>query len=227
LGLASNLEGRQIADWFTVRGVTAFVLKYRLGQDNPYPVPLEDAKRAVRVVRSLSNSYGLSINRIGLMGFSAGGHLAAMEATSFDEGKRDASDPVERLSDRPDFLILGYPWLNAMQPNSRHLITYCSLLKMSASDCQEWEQRYTPAAHVTSETPSTFIYSTSDDAVVPVETSVEFYSALLTAKVPVEMHLFRHGAHGTGLGANDPALDLWPVLLEAWLRGQGLLRAGS
>lgn len=222
-GLASNLEGRQVADWFTARGVTAFVLRYRLGPENPYPVPLLDAQRAVRVVRSLAESYRLSANRIGIMGFSAGGHLAAMEATSFDQGKRDSQDSVERVSDRPDFLILGYPWLNAMQPNSRHLITYCSVLKMPAKECKEWEQKYTPALYVTPETPTTFIYSTSDDTVVPVEASVSFYSALLAAKAPVEMHLFRHGSHGTGLGAGDPALDLWPQLLEAWLRGQGLL----
>lgn len=224
LGLASNLEGRQVADWFTTRGVTAFVLKYRLGADNPYPVPLQDAQRAVRLVRSLAGAYGLSSNRIGIMGFSAGGHLAAMESTSFDNGKADSPDQIDRLSDRPDFVVLGYPWLNAMQPNERGLITYCSLLKnMTASDCHEWEKKYTPALHVTKDTPTTFIYSTSDDTVVPVQASVDYYSALIAAKVPVEMHLFRHGPHGTGLGAGDPALDLWPVLLEAWLRGQGLL----
>ncbi len=224
VGLASNLEGRQVADWFTTRGVTAFVLKYRLGQDNPYPAPLLDAQRAVRLVRSLCATYRLSPKRIGIMGFSAGGHLAAMEATSFDGGKSDSSDPIEKISDRPDFLVLGYPWLNAMQPNTRKLITYCSILnQIPASDCKDWEERYTPALHATAETPSTFIYSTTDDATVPVEASVDFYSALLKAKAPAEMHLFRHGRHGTGLGASDQALDLWPVLLEAWLRGQGLL----
>jgi acetyl esterase/lipase len=221
-GLASNLEGRQVADWFTARGVTAFVLHYRLGEENPYPVPLLDAQRAVRVVRSLCNMYQLSPERIGIMGFSAGGHLAAMEATSFDDGQADSSDPVERWSDRPDFLILGYPWLNAMQPNAKHLITYCSVLSgLPASECKGWEEPYTPALHVTSKTPPTFIYHTTDDALVPVETSVEFYFALLKAGVPVEMHLFRHGAHGSGLGAGDEALDLWPELLEMWMRGQG------
>lgn len=223
-GLASNLEGRQVADWFTARGVTAFVLKYRLGESNPYPAPLLDAQRAVRLVRSLSKTYKFSPDRIGIMGFSAGGHLAAMEATSFDDGKPDSSDPVERLGNRPDFLILGYPWLNAMQPNSKHLITYCSVLSaMPASDCKAWEEKYTPALHVTARTPSTFIYHTTEDSLVPVQTSVEFYSALLNADVPAEMHLFRHGAHGTGLGAGDEALDLWPELLEMWMRGQGWL----
>ena len=125
LRLASNLEGRQVADWFTVRGMTAFVLKYRLGAKYLYPIPLEDAQRAVRLVRSLAAADGFSPDRVGMIGFSAGGHLTAATGTLFDAGKPDASDPVERLSDRPDFLILGYPWLNAMQPSGNY-ITYCS-----------------------------------------------------------------------------------------------------
>ena len=119
VGWASNLEGRQVADWFAARGVTAFVLKYRLGSGNPYPAPLLDAQRAVRLVRSLSKTYKLSPDRIGIMGFSAGGHLAAMEATISDEGKVDSDEPVERISDRPNFLILGYPWLNACSQMTR------------------------------------------------------------------------------------------------------------
>jgi len=222
-GLASNLEGRQVADWFAVRGVTAFVLKYRLGPNNPYPIPLRDAQRAVRLVRSLGKTYKLSPDRIGFMGFSAGGHLAAMEATTSDEGRSDSSDPIERLSDRPDFLVLGYAWLNAMQPNQQGLITYCSVLKMPPSECGDWEQKYTPVLHVTSKTPTTFLYSTSDDELVPVQASVDFYSALRKAGVEAEMHLFRHGAHGSGLGKGDAALDMWPALLELWMRGQGWL----
>lgn len=224
VGWASNLEGRQVADWFAVRGVTAFVLKYRLGADNPYPLPLLDAQRAARLVRSLSKAYMFSPDRIGLMGFSAGGHLAATEATTSDDGRIDSTDPMERLSDRPNFLILSYAWLNAMQPNSQGVISYCSVLhNMSANDCREWQQKYTPVLHVNSKTPSTFIYSTSDDELVPVQGSIDFYSALLKAGVPAEMHLFRHGAHGSGLGKGDPALDTWPALLELWMRGQGWL----
>lgn len=224
IGLATNLEGRQVADWFAARGIMAFVLKYRLGPHHPYPQPLRDAQRAVRLVRSWSKRFNFSPNRIGFAGFSAGGHLAAIEATTSDNGNPTASDPVNQISDRPDFLILGYPWLNAMQPNNRGLITYCSLLpSIPVQHCKAWEQKYTPALHVIARTPSTFIYGTSDDATVSVPAIVAFYSALISAGVSAELHLFRHGAHGSGLGLGDPALDAWPSLLEAWLRGQGLL----
>lgn len=223
--LASNLEGRQVADWFAARGVTAFVLRYRLGPDNLYPVPLEDAQRAIRLVRYNASKYHISVHRIGIIGFSAGGHLAATAGTLFDAGDANASDPVDRVSDRPDFMVLGYPWLNAMEPNDQGKITYCSVLKVvPAADCKQFEKAYTPALHVTPHTPPTFIYSTSDDSVVPVvQASVDFYDALVAAGVPVEMHLFAHGHHGSGLGLGDPALDMWPMLLDQWLRGQGLL----
>jgi len=223
LHLSSNLEGRQVADWFTSLGVTAFVLKYRLGAKYLYPIPLQDAQRAVRLVRSSAAAYGFLPDRIGFVGFSAGGHLAAATGTLFDAGKPDASDPVERLSSRPDFLVLGYPWLNAMQP-SGHYITYCSVIKtVPPETCKLDEQKYTPSLHVTSQTPSTFIYSTSDDRTVPISASVDFYNALIAAGVPAEMHIFRHGDHGSGMGAGSAALDQWPVLLAQWLRDQGLL----
>jgi acetyl esterase/lipase len=223
LGLASNLEGRQVADWFTARGFTAFVLKYRLGAKYLYPVPLQDAQRAVRLVRSLAAADGFSPDRIGFVGFSAGGHLAAATGTLFDTGKPDAGDPLERLSDRPDFLVLGYPWLNAMQPSGNY-ITYCSRIKIIPPEtCKLDEEKYTPSRHVTAQTPTTFIYSTSDDQTVPISASVDFYNALTAAGVPVELHIFRHGDHGSGTGAGNAALDLWPVLLEQWMRDQGLL----
>jgi acetyl esterase/lipase len=228
INLASNLEGRQVADWFAARGITAFILKYRLGPKNPYPVPLLDAQRAIRLVRSLAMKYGIAPQRVGMVGFSAGGHLAAAAATLFDPDNSQSADPVDRLSDRPDFLVLGYPWLNAMQPNDRKLITYCAMVHpISPEDCRAFEQKYTPALHVTSRTPPAFIYSTSDDGLVPAQASVDFYTALNAAGVSAELHVFRHGGHGSGLGAGDPALDQWPVLLEAWLRGQGLLEVDA
>lgn len=221
LGLASNLEGRQVADWFTSRGFMAFVLKYRLGEKNLYPIPLLDAQRAVRLVRFQAKDYGYSPDRIGMVGFSAGGHLAATAGTLSHAATGTSSD---QLSDRPDFLVLGYPWLNAMQPQQGKEITYCSLLhSTTTAQCLNFAKQYTPALHVTISTPTTFIFSTTDDGVVPVSTCVEFYEAMSKAGAPVEMHLFRHGPHGTGLGRADASLDQWPVLLEQWLRDQGLL----
>jgi len=223
-GLASNYEGRQVADWFSARGVTAFVLKYRLGVQNPFPRPLLDAQRAIRLVRSMSRQFNISEDRIGFVGFSAGGHLAATAGTVFHEADPAATDLVDRFSDRPDFLVLGYPWLNAMQPSANDVLTYCSALpSFPAVKCKEWEDKYTPARHVSAKTPPTFIYHTTDDDVVPVSACIDFYNALVAAGVPVEMHLFRHGDHGSGLGAGNEALDTWPLLLEFWMRGQGLL----
>jgi acetyl esterase/lipase len=224
LGLAINLEGRQVADWFTARGVTAFILKYRLGPDNLYPIPLQDAQRAVRLVRSLAPQYKLAPDRIGIVGFSAGGHLAAMTGTLYDQGDPTAADPVAHFSSRPDFLVLGYPWLNAMQPNDSKLITYCSVTKVvPEARCKELEQTYTPALHVTAQTPPAFIYATTDDRTVPVSASVDFYRAMVAAGADAELHIFRHGAHGSGLGRGSAALDLWPSLLEQWMRDLSLL----
>ena len=222
LGLAANLEGRQVADWFAARGVTAFVLRYRLGRDYLYPTPLLDAQRAIRLVRSRAAEFGIAPDRIGMMGFSAGGHLTATAGTMFDGGKADASDPIERVSSRPDFLVLGYPWLNAMKKDQKGVISYCSVLKIEPEKCASYEQ-YSPDLHVSAQTPPTFIYHTTDDETVPVDASVAFYRVLAAAGVPVEMHLFARGRHGSGLGLGDAALDNWPALLEAWLRGRGLL----
>jgi len=224
LRLSSNLEGRQVADWFAARGVTAFVLKYRLGPDHLYPVPLRDAQRAVRLVRSMAVRYGLAQNRIGIVGFSAGGHLAAVTATNSDAAALSSTDPIDQLSSRPDFLVLGYPWLNALEPARGQEITYCSMVRVLSDDqCQSLSVLYTPRLHVTRQTPPTFIYATSDDTIVPVRASVEFYTAMVEAGAPIELHLFRHGVHGSGLGLGDATLDQWPVLLESWLRDLGLL----
>jgi len=225
--LASDLEGREVADWFAARGITAFVLRYRMGPKYVYPVPLEDAQRAVRWVRAHAAEYKIDPQRIGIMGFSAGGHLAAMESVSAETADSGAADAVDRASSRPDFVVLGYPWLNAMEPNTQGLITYCSTKPMvhgiAEARCKEFETKYNPVRFVTNATPPTFIYITSDDKTVDVQASIDYFEALRAAKVPVEFHSFAHGAHGSGLGSGDPALDLWPTLLDAWLRGQGFL----
>jgi acetyl esterase/lipase len=159
------------------------------------------------------------------MGFSAGGHLAAMAALMPQAADASASDPVDRVDSRPDFLILGYPWLNAMQKDEKGL-AYCSVLKLAAEDCRSFDQ-YSPYLHVNARVPTTFMYHTTTDELVPVDASVIFYRALAAAGVDVEMHLFAKGIHGSGLGMGDPVLDQWPALLELWMRGRGLLPAVS
>ena len=221
LGLASVLEGREVADWFTARGFTAFVLRYRLGKKYLLPIPITDARRAVQLVRARARDYHIAPNRIAVIGFPAGGHLAALSSVQPVRGNPDASDAIDRVSSRPDFLILGYPWIGAISPNTANL-TYCQLMDVM-SKCDELRTAYSPDLFVTKDTPATFIYHTTDDKTVPVEQALRFYEAMLKAGASVEMHIFAHGAHGSGLGTGDAVLDQWPGLLESWLRAQGLL----
>jgi acetyl esterase/lipase len=221
-GLAGNLEGRQVADWFTARGFHAFVLSYRLSS-NGYllPVPLLDARRAIQTVRARARDYFIAPNRIVLIGFSAGGHLAALAATQSVPGKPEDEDAIERVSSRPDFLVLGYPWIGAISSDTSHL-SYCNLFNVM-DRCEALRAAYSPDLFVTRDTPPTFWFHTFSDDTVPVEQGLRFYQALIKAGVPAEAHIFANGPHGTGLGKGDAALDQWPNLLEIWLRGQGLL----
>ncbi|MGA9586144.1 MAG: alpha/beta hydrolase [Terracidiphilus sp.] len=220
--LAGNLEGRQVADWFTSRGFRAFVLSYRLSS-NGYllPVPLLDARRAIQMVRARASDYHVNPNRIVMIGFSAGGHLAALAATQPVPGNPDANDPIERVSSRPDFLVLGYPWIGAISSDTTHL-SYCKLFNVM-DKCEELRLAYSPDLFVTAKTPPTFWYHTANDQTVPVEQGLRFYEALIKAGVPAEGHIFANGPHGTGLGKGGASLDQWPGLLETWLRIQGLL----
>jgi acetyl esterase/lipase len=223
-GLAANLEGRQVADWFTAHGFRAFVLRYRLSSHGYLlPVPLLDARRAVQLVRARALDYHIDPNRIVVIGFSAGGHLAALSGTQFVPGKPDAEDPIDRVSSRPDYLVLGYPWIGAISSDTSHL-SYCKLFNVM-DQCEALRLAYSPDLFVTKETPPTFWYHTFNDQTVPVEQGLRFYEALVKAGVPAEAHIFANGPHGTGLGKGDAALDQWPSLLETWLRAQGLLSA--
>jgi acetyl esterase/lipase len=228
LHLAGDLEGREVADWFTARGFHAFILSYRLSS-NGYllPVPLIDARRAIQTVRARATDYHISPDRIVVIGFSAGGHLAALSGTQFIPGTPDADDPIDRASSRPDYLVLGYPWLDAITRDTTFL-SYCkelNLLGSNVDQCDSLRAKYDPILFVTKDTPPTFIYQTFADNTVSPAATVDFYQALLKAGVPSELHVFVNGAHGSGLGKGDPALDQWPNLLENWLRAQGLLTA--
>jgi len=222
--LASIHEGRQVADWFTVHGFRAFVLQYRLSS-NGYllPVPLLDARRAIQLVRARASDYHIDPNRIGMIGFSAGGHLAALASVQPVPGKPDADDPIERVPSRPDFLVLGYPWTGAISSDTSHL-SYCEQFNVM-DRCEALRAAYSPDLFVTKETPPTFLYHTTEDVTVPVEQGLRFYEALVKAGVPAEAHIFARGPHGTGLGGGDPALDQWPQLLEMWLRAEGFMPA--
>lgn len=216
--LAMDHEGAQIAAWLNSYGITAFVLRYRLGPKYHHPIELGDAQRAVRYARSRAKDFAIYPQRIGVWGFSAGGHLASSVGTHFENGKPEAADPIDRLSSRPDFLILAYPVITFKEPylhrGSRDALLGnnpdAKLIDLLSNETQ-----------VTGETPPTFLFHTSDDPVVPVQNSLNFYAALRAAKVPAEMHIFEHGQHGVGLARDNPALSNWPDLLAKWLQERG------
>ena len=218
--LMMNHEGRQITEWLNDRGVAAFVLKYRLGPKYHHPIEMEDVQRAIRVVRHGANEFRITPERIGVWGFSAGGHLASTAATHFDSGDSKAADPVDRESCRPDFAILAYPVITLTSPYT-HQGSLHNLLGNDPDtqlvDYLSNERRVTPA------TPPAFLFHTTDDDAVPVENSVMFYSALRKNGVPAEMHLYAHGPHGVGLAQKDPVLSTWPARLNDWMMVTGLL----
>jgi len=223
--LAMDHEGRQVAAYFNAMGVSAFVLKYRLGPKYRHPIELGDAQRALRLVRGRAQEYGVNADRIGLMGFSAGGHLAATAGTRFDSGNASAPDAIDRASSRPDFLILGYPVIT-FETGITHAGSVRNLLGENPDP--KLIELMSNELHVTPQTPPTFLFHTNADTGVVPENSVRFYMALRKAKVPAEMHIFENGPHGVGLALGDQALSAWPVLLTNWLRGRGLLtRAGQ
>lgn len=222
--LAMEKEGFAFARWLNERGVAAFVLTYRLGPKYHYPVELEDAQRAIRMVRVHAAEWGVETDHVGMWGSSAGGHLAATAGTKFDSGNSSASDPIEQQGSRPDFLVLAYPVITFEKP-FLHRVS----LKYLLGDTPDPKlvDDLSAETQVTKETPPTFLFATTDDKTVPVMNSVMFYSALVKAGVPVEMHLFQHGGHGAGLAAANPQLSVWPDLLAKWMRERGYMAAGS
>ncbi len=218
--LAIDHEGHPVARWLNSIGVAAFVLKYRLGPRYRHPIEIGDVQRAIRLVRSRASGYGILADRIGVMGFSAGGHLASSAATLFEEGSPGAADPVDRVSSRPDFAVLGYPVISfttefTHQGSKRNLL--------GESPDPELLKRLSTELQVTARTPPTFLFHTNEDRGVPPENSVLFYLALRKAGVPAELHVYEKGPHGVGLASNDATLGTWPYRLADWLRTRGLL----
>jgi len=214
--LAMDHEGRQIADWLNSLGVAAFVLKYRLGPRYHHPAPLQDAQRALRLVRSQAGEFGVAPDRIGIWGFSAGGHLASTAGTHFDAGDPSAPDPIDRMSCRPDFLILAYPVISLTTPYA-HAGSRKNLLGENPD--LALVEGLSNEKQVTSQTPPAFLFHTDEDKGVPAENSVLFYLALRKAGVPAELHIYRRGKHGVGLAQSDPVLSSWAGRLADWPAG--------
>jgi len=216
--LALDHEGAQIARWLNDRGVAAFVLHYRIAPRYHYPAPILDGERALRYVRAHATEFGISTDRIGIWGFSAGGHLAATVTTHFDVGHADAGDPVDRVSDRPNFAVLAYGVLS-MEPEITHPGSRRNLLGANPDPAQV--EQFSNEKQVTRDTPPCFLFHTGSDSVVSVENSVRFYAALRQAGIPAELHIFEQGDHGVGLAQKNPQLRRWPDLLDGWLRLHG------
>lgn len=218
--LAMDHEGVQIAEWFNTLGITAFVLKYRLGPRYRHPAPLQDAQRAIRYVRLHAADYKVAPDRIGIMGFSAGGHLASTAGTHFDAGDANAADPIDRMGSRPDFLILAYPVISFTADYS-HRGSAQNLL--GDNPAPALLENLSNEKQVTAQTPPTFLFHTTEDTTVPPENSIAFYLALRRAKVPAEMHIYEKGNHGVGFAPTDPVLSSWRERLSGWLYERGLL----
>jgi acetyl esterase/lipase len=213
-GLANDHEGKQIAEFLNARGVHAFVLKYRLGPKYNHPVPWLDASRAIRLIRSRASEWKVDSSRLGIWGFSAGGHLTSTVITQFDKGDPKATDPVEKESSRPDFAILCYPVIS-MEPPMTHMGSRRNLL--GSNPDPELAKSLSNQNRVRADTPPCFILHTAADSVVPVGNAIVFYQACIDKKVPAELHIFQDGPHGVGLAKGDPVLKVWPELLWKWL----------
>ncbi len=216
--LAYDWEGTQYGELLSRNGIVAAVLKYRLpsgaSQSQPSKAPLSDAQRALRLLRSQAESWGVDPGRIGVMGFSAGGHLAASLSTRFSEPVYQALDEVDSLSARPDFTVLVYPVIS-FRDGITHMGSRNALLGERPED--SLIARYSADEQVTTETPPAFLVHAADDSGVPVANSLSYYDALLRRKIPASMHLFPEGGHGFSLAAGIPYLNGWTDLLIAWL----------
>jgi acetyl esterase/lipase len=219
--LAANHEGRQVASFLNSLGIAAFVLRYRLGPRYHHPIELGDAQRAIRLLRSRAAGWQLDPSRIGIMGFSAGGHLAMSASTMFDAGNPRAADVIDRAGSRPDFAVLGYPVIS-MTAKWTHQGSKRNLLGDEPDSGLALQLSGERA--VTKDTPPTFIFQTNEDSTVTAENSLHYVLALREAGVSAELHLFEKGPHGVGLANDSPSMSPWSALLATWLRGRGVVR---
>jgi len=210
-------EGLPVGQWFESVGVRAFVLRYRLGPRYRHPAMLNDAERALRTVRSRASEFGVDPNRIGILGFSAGGHLASTASTHHDPGKAQNVDPVERVSSRPNAAMLIYPVISLTAPHGH---AYSGEMLLGKDVPKKDLDALANHRNVSLETPPTFLFHGADDEPVPVQNSLMYAQALAEHRVPFELHVPKSGKHGFGLGEPGSPQD-WRGLGERWLRGQG------
>ncbi len=206
-------EGEAVALWLNGLGITGFVVKYRLAPKHRHPDMLNDAARAVRTVRARAREWGVDTNRIGVMGFSAGGHLASTISTHFDAGNAASDDPIEWASSRPDLSVLAYPVIS--MDVQAHSGSRGNLL--GENPPRELVEFLSSHKQVTTETPPTFLFHTADDGAVPVANALMYADALAAAGVAFELHVYEHGRHGVGLATDDPILSTWTRRCADWL----------
>lgn len=218
--LSDVKEGSDIAKWLNSLGISAFVLKYRLGPRYNQPNPLLDAARAMRTIRHRAAEWGVDTKRVAILGFSAGGHLASTMGTKYDAGKADAKDEIERMSSRPDAMILLYPVITMGE------FTHAGSKKylLGENPTPELIKLYSNELHITKDTPPTFLMHTMNDASVPVENAMLFASALRKKSVLFEFHLYEQGPHGVGLAPANPYLASWAARCADWLVLRGFLK---
>jgi acetyl esterase/lipase len=216
--MRADHEGAPIAEWLVSLGMAAFVVDYRVAP-NRHPIPLKDAQRAIRTVRTRAAEWNVDPFRIGILGFSAGGHLAATAATQWDGGDAVSPDPIRQASSRPDLAVLCYPVITFVR--TPHAGSVANLLGPDSTE----DQRRAMSAdlNVTAETPPTFLWHTADDAAVNVEHSLLFATALRHHGVDFGLHVYPSGVHGLGLAADHPEASAWPVACEGFLRGRGFI----
>ena len=224
-GLAMDHEGHAVAKWLNSIGVAGFILKYRhRGTGYGHLTPLADAQRAVRRVRAGAEEWKINPGRVGILGFSAGGHLASTAGTHFDWGNADAPDPIDRVSCRPDFMVLVYPVISLTAPYT-HVGSRKNLLGENPD--KKLAENLSNERQVTSQTPPTFLVHTTEDSGVPAENSLFFFLALRRAHIAAELHIFARGPHGFGLGKKGEPVALWPDLCEKWMKRIGLIKSDT
>ena len=221
-GLAMDHEGHQIARWLNDNGIAGFICDYRhRGKGYGHPAPLEDAQRAIRTVRSRAKEFNVDPAKIGILGFSAGGHLTSSAVTHFDKGKADSEDPIQKVSCRPDFGVLCYPVI-AFNEKFTHVGSQNNLLGKDAPE--DLVRSMSSEKQVTAETPPCFLWHTYEDTGVPPENSIVFYLACIKNKVPAELHVYEKGRHGVGLGKGIIGTENWPTECIAWMKNHGFAK---